>query len=57
MFILKSSNADSTDKKLSDNPITITIESGSNSQKCLFNSYTQLCVLPKVSSESGKFIL
>jgi hypothetical protein len=53
LFILKPHKADSTDKLLADNPITITLKEGSNSKSCVFSSYTNLCVIPKVTAEKG----
>ena len=53
LFILKPHNTDANDQTLVNNPITITLKAGSDSKSCVFKSYTQLCVLPKVSSDKG----
>lgn len=45
--MLKPHSEGSTDQTLSENPVTIILKDGSNSNKCLFNRYTKLCVLPK----------
>lgn len=52
LFILKPHNTESTDLTLSKNPITVTLKEG-EFKTCVFNSYTQLCVLPKVTSDKG----
>lgn len=52
VFLLKPHTTESTDKNLEENPITITLKDGEQVKSCVFNTYTQLCALPKVGKET-----
>lgn len=49
VFFLRPSQGKADEKALADNPVTITLDAGSDKATCVFDSYTKLCSLSKVT--------
>lgn len=49
MFYLRPSQGKADEKALADNPVTITLDAGSEKANCVFDSYSKLCSLSKVT--------
>lgn len=51
MFFLKPQSNKADDKTMQTNPITITLDAKPDKVTCTFNSYTNLCSLPKITDK------
>lgn len=52
IFLLK--HGDKKGKELKDNPITISLVSGTTTETCVFNSHSNMCGINKVDEETMK---